>query len=419
MNRMQQFLAGVFPPYKRHLFNCFVGNNTSIFKSFGDNVYLSDIVKNAINVIATESSKIMLKSVTVQESPRSISVNNDSITQLFLNKPNPLMTTRDFFYKVAFLRLTKQNVFIYPKFELTVDGNKRYVGFYPLDPTDVQFGYVEDTDVLAVKLTFLQGDFFVFPYTELIHIRGEYGLNEYLGGNEYGKAETRELLKTVDIMDKVMQGMPKAISAGLEVKGVYNIKSTLDEDKLNENRIAFENAIANSKKGIVALGLAGEFTPVNIEPKLIPADILQWIETKILKNFGPSMAIITGDFTEEQYSAFYQRCIEDFVIQIEQAFSAALYTADQQDQGQRIKVYDRLVQHLSVKTKLEMIQLAAPIGVFGKDDIRELLGYEPIGDNTFMQSLNWIESSAALDYQLNGERRTSNDGLPPKGGGNS
>lgn len=407
MNRLQGFLISVLPRYRERIFQRFLSGDRPVFSSFGQNIYLSDIVKNALNAIAVETSKITLKSVVCSDNPRTVKVENDSITRLFAFAPNPLMTTRDFFYKVAYLRKTRQNVFIYPKYYIGFDGKREYTGFYPLNPTDTQFGYIDGTDTLAVKLTFAQGEEYTFRYDELIHLRGDYTLNEFLGGDENGESENRELLKTADIMDKVMQGMPKAISAALTIKGVYNVKSVIGQDKLNTSREDFEKAVSDSNKGIIALGYDGDFTPVNMDPKLIPSDVLNWLETKMLKTLGVSMAIVTGDFTEVQSSAFYQKCIEDFVIQAEQAFSAVLYTEEGRARGQQVKIYDRLVQHLSMDTKLKIVQYAAPMGVFGRDDVRELLGYEPLGDNTIMQSLNWIDTASASAYQLERVRGAS------------
>lgn len=402
MNRIQSFLCSVFPKYKERVYSRMYQGNSPVFTSFGEDIYISDIVKQALHAIALETSKITLKSVIEKDIPHQIVVQQDSITRLFKYKPNPLMTTQEFFYKVAWLRKKNLNAFIYPKYKI-VGGRKEYVAFYPLNPTIVEFGYINNE--LYINMHFENGEHYNLPYSEIIHLRDEFSFNNFLGGNSEGNPENKEILKTVSIMDKAMQGLPKAISASLQVKGVYNVKTQIDADKLRNERKDFEKELNDSESGIVALGYAGEFTPMNISPQLIPSDILKWLDEKVLRNYGVSMAIITGDFTETQSSAFFQKCIEDFIIQAEQSFSSILYSLKQQDEGYKIKIYDRLVQHLSMETRLKIAELYVPTGYVDEDEARELIGFEPNGRKRTVVSLNYIDIDIANAYQLSSINR--------------
>ncbi|WMJ23464.1 phage portal protein [Paludicola sp. MB14-C6] len=401
MNFMQNMMYHIFPKYRAKINSSIIRGERPIYTDFGNDVYLSDVVRQAFKAIALESSKISLKSVIETENPRKITVQNDSITRLFRYKPNPLMTTQEFFYRVAWLRKKNLNVFIYPKYNI-VDGKKEFTGFYPLDPTGVTF-FTDGTEI-SIEFSFANGDKYELPYNDIIHLRDEYAMNELVGGNSDGLPENREILKTVSILDKVMQGLPKAITASLEMKGVYNVKTAIDREKLNSDRDKFEEDLNKSSAGIVAIGYEGDFTPININPQLIPKDIVVWLEEKILKNYGVSMAIVSGDFTETQSSAFYQKCIEDFIIQSEQAFSYCCFDDEQQNEGKKIKIYDRLVQHLSMETRLKISELYVPTGYIDEDEARELIGYEPKGRSRTVVSLNYVDIAIANEYQLNSMR---------------
>ena len=283
-----------------------------------------------------------------------------------------------------------------------VNGQKEYIAFYPLQPNRVEFLSFENDKETYIKLCFASGEQTTMRYKDIIHLRDDFTYNGLLGGDINGQVETRELLKTVSVLDKVVDLLPKAITASLSIRGIISAKSTIGGEKLEKEREKFEQQINDSKAGVVAVGLDTEFQPMNINPSLIPKDTLEWIEHKILRTYGVSMAIISGDFTEAQSSAFFQKCIEDFLTQAEQAFTPCLYTKQQIEKGHKVKIYDRLIQHLSMETRLKILERAAPIGALQRDEIRELIGYEPIGDNTFMQSLNWIDSKLASAYQLQG-----------------
>lgn len=411
----RDFLWRILPrPAKERIYHSMLDGSTPLFSSFGQDVYVSDVVRQALHVIARESSKARICSVIEESEPRRISVCNDSITRLFRYRPNPLMTTQNFLYRVAWMRKARKNVFIYPQYETYYQGGverRRYVAFYPLEPTSTEF-QMDELGELYVKMSFSTGDDYILPYRDLIHLRDEYSQNIHMGGNSAGGADNREILKTVQTLDKVMQGLPKAIEASLQIKGVFTTHSAMDADKLASEREKFEEQIEQGKKGIVATDYAGEFVPININPSMVPSDVLEWLENKILKSYGVSMAMVLGDYTEDQSSALYQSCIEDFFIEFEQAATACCYTQREQDVGHKIKIYDRLVQHLSMKTRLNMVELGAPVGSFSRDEIRELLGYEPRGDNTVMQSLNWIDAATATQYQaarLTGEKGGDGD----------
>lgn len=57
------YLKNVFKNAKSNVYELWMTNSIPIFTSFGENIYLSDFVNNAIDRVATEISKIEIKSV--------------------------------------------------------------------------------------------------------------------------------------------------------------------------------------------------------------------------------------------------------------------------------------------------------------------------------------------------------------------
>ena len=400
MGLLQNLLASIFPQYRDRRKLAMLRDEVPVFSQFGEDIYISDIVKGCLKAIAAESSKVTLKSVTEDLEPRRIQVENDSITRLFRYKPNPLMTTQEFFYRVAWLRKVNLNAFVYPKYRIQ-GGRKEFTGFYPLNPTEA--GFTEIAGRMYITFWFENGSEYTLPYDEIIHLRDEFSENDMMGGNRAGEPDNREVLKTVSILDEVKQGLPKAIKASLQMRGLYTASSQIEAERLTKEREAFEQQLSNSSSGIAAVGIGGTFTPFSITPAMVPKETLDWLESSVLKKYGVSAAILSGTFTEAEYSSFYQRCVEDFIIDAHQAFSACCFTEAERAKGRQIKLYDRYVQHLSMETKFKMLQFAAPMGTFGRDEVRELVGYEPMGDNTVMQSLNWIDATLASQYQLSGK----------------
>ena len=86
------YLKGIFGVQtKSDRITAWLANNQPVFTQFGNNIYLSDFVNNAIDRVATEISKINIKSVV--DKGDSLIIQNDDITTL-PEQANPLQTTR-------------------------------------------------------------------------------------------------------------------------------------------------------------------------------------------------------------------------------------------------------------------------------------------------------------------------------------
>lgn len=403
------YLSGILAQHKnkklhKQLYSI-MNDGQAIFSSFGEDVYLSDFVNNCIDRIATEVSKIEV--ISVVQKPNSIAQQNDDITRLFRFRPNPLQTTKDFLACCEWIRRKDYNCFIYPQYELIRDGKgnsyKKYIAFYPLNPTQIEIGVDESSgNVWEIKFYWKDGSWDILPYEEVIHLKWRRGKNTIVGGgDDFGQPDTRDLLKSVKVLDQVIQGLPKSIEASLKVTGVYNAKSIVDADKLTETRDAFEKHIFSSKAGIVATDLSGEFTPVNIKPTAINENILKFLKAILRERYGISDAIVSGDYDGEQHSAFYQTCIEDFIVEFEQATSSTVFSIREQDIGHRVKCYYNKVSYLSTENKIKIAELATNTGLMMLNEISDMFGVPPFeGGDRRIQSLNYSNVELVDKYQL-------------------
>ena len=113
-----------------------------VFQSFGNNVYMSDIVNNCIDRIATEISKLSVKSVV--DNGEVMKIQNDDLTRLFRFQPNPLQTTKDFLASLVWLQRKDMHAFVYPQYEIVKDAAgrsfRRYTALWPLKPARIEMG---------------------------------------------------------------------------------------------------------------------------------------------------------------------------------------------------------------------------------------------------------------------------------------
>ena len=76
-----------------------LNGGTPIFSQFGQNIYASDVVQQAISCIVTEMKKINPVHIRIEGNDSIPVINGDNIQRL-LNQPNERMTQSDFLEKV-------------------------------------------------------------------------------------------------------------------------------------------------------------------------------------------------------------------------------------------------------------------------------------------------------------------------------
>ena len=141
---------------------------TPIFSQFGDNIYSSDVVQQAMRCIVQEMKKLNPTHVR-ENGADKISVNSN--IQSVFNMPNEIMTTSDFLEKIIWQLFFNYNCFILPTFYVWTDDNgiekRRYTGFYPLAPTQVDF--IQDvSNQLYVQLRFANNYETTVKYSDII-----------------------------------------------------------------------------------------------------------------------------------------------------------------------------------------------------------------------------------------------------------
>lgn len=385
---------------------------TPIFSQFGDDIYASDVVQQAINCIVSEMKK--LNPQHVRSSGADVVPINSSI-QRVLKKPNEIMTTSDFLEKVVWQLIFNYNAFIIPTYRSWTDEesgaeNRYYTGLYPVQPTQVDF--IQDaSNTLYIKLTFANNYNTTIPYSEIIHIRHRFSINEFMGGNILGQPDNKALLKTLDLNNQLLQGVSHAMKSSFAINGVVKFKSMIDGGKTEKALRELEEKLRNSESGFLPLDITSEFIPIQREIELVDEGTLKFIDEKILRHFGVPLCILTGDYTKQQYEAFYQKTLEPLILAISQAFTRGLFTDRELSFGNEIKLYPKDLIFMSVDQTLEMVRLLGDSGSIYENEKRVAFGLRPLPEleGVRMQSLNYVNVEYAKDYQV-GKKKDESGG---------
>lgn len=136
---------------------------------------------------------------------------------------------------------------------------------------------------------------------------------------------------------------------------------------------------------------------------MVDATTLKFVDEKILRNYGVPLPILMGDYTKEQYEAFYQKTLEPLIISISQAFTKTLFTDRERAFNNKVHFYPKDLIFMSVGQTLEMIRLLGDSGAMYENEKRVALGLRALPElvGVRKQSLNYVDVEIANNYQLN------------------
>lgn len=376
---------------------------TPIFSQFGTNIYASDVVQQALNCIVMEMKK--LRPTHVRESDVDSTSVRGSI-QSVLSNPNEFMTTADFIEKIMWSLLLNYNAFIVPVYDVWKDKNgneqRKYTALYPIQPTNVNF-LKDPTGTMYIEFIFANNYRTTLKYSDVIHIKKNYSVNDYMGGDATGQPNNDALLDTLNLNHQLLQGIAKAMKASFSINGVVKFNSMLDGGKTEKALKELEAKLKKSESGFLPLDIKAEYIPMDRKIQLVDDPTLKFIDEKILRNWGVPHCILTGDYTKSQYEAFYQKTLEPYVITISQAFTKTLFTDRERSYGNKILFYPKDLVFMSVAETLEMIRLLGDSGAMYENEKRVAMGMRPLPElqGVRKMSLNYVDVDIAKSYQTN------------------
>ena len=128
----------------------------------------------------------------------------------------------------------------------------------------------------------------------------------------------------------------------------------------------------------------------------VPGETINAVDNAIFRYIGVSPKIVTGEYSEDAFSAFYESLVEPLALQMSLEFSRKC--------GADIKFTSERLEFSSAATKIKLLHEAAPLGLMTLNEARKLLALSPVPDGDMrLQSLNYVNSAQADKYQLESE----------------
>ena len=103
------------------------------------------------------------------------------------------------------------------------------------------------------------------------------------------------------------------------------------------------------------------------------------MEETILRHYGISKAIMSGDYSKQQLEAFIQSVIEPLICTFNQAFTKVLFTKRERESfGHEIKFNHNLLDFMTVSEKIAFLQQAASYGMITPNMGLQLFGLDTL-----------------------------------------
>lgn len=362
----------------------------AFFSTWGKNIYDSKVARTAVDRIATHAAKLTPKHIQND-------VNHPikgEVNYMLQTKPNPIMTTYDFIYKVVSQLYTYNNAFVY----IAKNSQGYITGFYPILSYEDKLLQDKSGNVY-LRFKFINGKHYTLPYIELVHLRRFFNEDDFWGSSN------RVLHTDLETAHTSSEGIKNAIKMTNSLKGILTFTNAmLKPEDIKKNRDTFVKDFLgdDNHSGIAALDTKATFQDINMKPITLDNDQLKRVNQNIYDYFGISEEIIRNDYTPEKWNAFFEGVIEPLSIQLGEAFTNAIFKEQSIRDGHRIIFTTHRLQYASLDSKINLIKVAGSYGLLTKDDGREILDMSPLGGEEgakILQSLNNIDSSIANNYQ--------------------
>lgn len=347
-----------------------------------------DAVVACIDALARNLAKMRLTAIRQVKDAVAVTETTSDVARV-LKKPNKYMTQYDFIYKVAALYYASNNVFIWPEYD---DG--KLVALWPINYT--RFKLFDKDGIKVARFELHHNHYYTVPYSDLIHLR-----NHYFNDEIYGD-ENAPFSPIAELMHAQNQGIIEGIKSSALIRGLLIAAGVMKEEDITKARERFieENLDAKNNGGVMIID--GKFDYKNIEskPYIIDADTRNQTRQSTFDYFGVNEEFVQNKFTAEKYESIYEGKLEPFAIMFTDALTAFLFTERELGFGNEVHANMNKVKYQSTNAVVNIVNATKELGLFTRDEYREMLGYEPLGPDRggdeIMIATNNYESNTSI-----------------------
>ena len=333
-----------------------INGYSPIYTSYDGGIYEMGLTRTCIDKIATQCSKL---NPVIHGNK-----NYKKIQSILQNKPNRLMTTQQFIYRLITILVVENNAYIVPiyKDKYATD----IVGYYPVRSSNSQIVDYKGVDYLVYTIN---QEKYCIEYERVGHLRRMYYKKEYMGENNYALKGTMDLINTQE------QGIKEGIKSGAMIRFLAKLTNVLNpEDVIKEQKRLKEDQLSVENNGGVLIfdNKYSDITKVDSKPFIVDKDNMELIKNNVFNYFHMSEAIIQNTATEDQWNLFYEDVIEPIAIQLSQVLTNMIIKQADIEKGLNVTLEATKLQFISNNTKLQVSQQLFDRGILYVNQVMDI-----------------------------------------------
>lgn len=360
------------------------------YYAWNGKLYESDIVRACIRPKVKAIGKLVGKHIR-DDPAGGLKVNPDARIRFLLEEPNPYMTGQMLQEKVANQLCLNNNAFIL----IIRDENGLPVQLYPVPCVYAEAIY-DDGGHLYLKFQYRNGKSGTFAYEDIIHLRQDFNTDDV-----FGESPAKAISQMMDVIGTIDQGIIKAIKNSGIIRWLLKFNSSMRPEDVKKNVKSFvEDYLAIESETFGAAGVDAKAEAIRIEPKDYVPNAAQTDKTidRIYSFFNTNKKIVQSNYTEDEWTAYYEAEIEPVVVQMHGTYTVGLFTRKERGFGNKIVFEANNLQCASLTTKLAF-QAMVDRGAMTPNEWRETMNMAPLvgGDEPIRrldtQVVNLVETA--------------------------
>lgn len=331
------------------------------FSSFSGGMYESELVRAAINAIATHISKLNVETRGAAK---------PALQNKLKHGANEFQTWSQFLSRAATIFYVNNTVFITPIW----DEYGQISGVYTPLPHKCEIVQYDGVPYLRYEFGWGEHAAVEMAYVGIM-TRMQYR-SDFFGESN------RALLPTMDLIHIQNQGISEGVKSAASYRFYGKVSNFTKAADLAEERRRFnaEN-FSREAEGTGILLFPNTYNDIKLidaKPWVVDAEQMNIIKANVFEYFGVNEDILQNKFNSDTWSAFYEGCVEPFALQFSETMTKQFFTLREQSEGNLVMATSNRLQYMSNADKLAVSAQMADRGLMTRNEIREIWNLAPL-----------------------------------------
>lgn len=330
------------------------------FTSRTGGMYESELVRAAINAMATHISKLHVETRGAAK---------PALQNKLRHAPNEFQTWSQHLARTATIYFCNNTVFFVPVW----DDFGQISGIYAPLPEKCEVVQYDGIPYLRYSFGWGQKASVELEYCGIM-TRMQYR-NDFFGESNAA------LSPVMDLIHIQNQGIEEGVKSAASYRFMARTKNfTKNEDlALERQRFTAANLARDANGGGLLLfpNTYDDIKQIDVKPWVVDAEQMELIKANVFEYFGVNEDILQNNFSSETWSAFYEGCVEPFAIQYSEVMTKMLFTYREQSEGNLVMASSNRLQYMSNADKLAVAAQMADRGLMTRNELREIFNLPP------------------------------------------